>query len=67
MQPYRRKPYWNQPTMGWWEKAYLPEIARGLAITGGVFLRNMWRWITRAQGRAHDLLPGRDAPRLCRA
>ena len=28
--------------MAWWERAYLFEILRGLAITGGVFLRNMW-------------------------
>ena len=36
MKPYARKQYWNQPTMSWWERAYLPEIVRGLAITGGV-------------------------------
>ena len=27
----RRKQYWNEPTMSWWERAYLPEIVRGLA------------------------------------
>ena len=41
--PYRRKQYWNEPEMGWYERAYLFEILRGLAITGGVFLRNMWQ------------------------
>ena len=50
--------------MSWWERAYLPEIVRGLSITGGVFLRNMWQLDDRPQGRAHDLLPGGDARRL---
>ena len=27
---YARPQYWNSPTMTWWEKAYLPEVARGL-------------------------------------
>ena len=38
--PYVRKVYWNEPTMTWWERSYLPEIVRGLSITGGVFLTN---------------------------
>jgi len=50
MQPYKRKQYWNAPTMSWWERAYLFEIVRGLSITGGVFMRNMWRWITFRKG-----------------
>jgi hypothetical protein len=33
MKPYARKQYWNEPTMSWWERAYLFEILRGLAIT----------------------------------
>jgi len=32
--PYVRRQYWNEPTMGWWERSYLLEVARGLAITG---------------------------------
>ena len=28
---HRRKAYWNEPKMGWWERAYLLEILRGLA------------------------------------
>ncbi len=67
MTPYKRKQYWNEPTIGKWERAYLPEILRGLAITSGVFLRNMGRWITRQEGRADHLLPRRDARRLCAA
>ncbi len=35
----------------WWEKAYLPEIVRGLLVTFGHFRRNMWRHILRALGR----------------
>jgi NADH-quinone oxidoreductase subunit I len=48
--PYRRKRYWNEPRMGWWERAYVFEVARGLSITGGVFLANMWKWITGRKG-----------------
>ena len=44
--PFVRKRYWNEPTMSWWERSYLFEIVRGLSITGGVFMKNMWRWIT---------------------
>jgi NADH-quinone oxidoreductase subunit I len=47
---YKRKQYWNEPEMGWYERAYLFEILRGLGITGGVFLRNMWRWMTGRKG-----------------
>ncbi len=55
--PYRRKQYWNRPTMTLWERAYLPEILRGLAITGGVFMRNMWRWITFRKGALTTYYP----------
>ncbi len=27
--PYVRKKYWNEPAMGLWERAYLPEVVRG--------------------------------------
>ena len=47
---YPRKQYWNEATMTWWEKFYLFEILRGLSITGGVFTRNMWRFITGRKG-----------------
>jgi NADH-quinone oxidoreductase subunit I len=47
---YPRKQYWNEPEMGWYERAYLFEILRGLGITGGVFLRNMWKWMTGRKG-----------------
>ena len=55
--PDRRKKYWNEPRMGWWELAYLPEILRGIAITGGVFMRNMWRWITGRKGALTTYYP----------
>ena len=44
--PYKRKQYWNEPKLDAWDSAYLPEILRGLALTSGVFLRNMGRWLT---------------------
>jgi NADH-quinone oxidoreductase subunit I len=43
--------------MGWWEQAYLPEILRGLAITGGVFVRNMLRWMTGKKGALTTYYP----------
>jgi NADH-quinone oxidoreductase subunit I len=48
--PYRRKQYWNEPRMGLWERLYLFEVVRGLAITGRVFSRNMWKWMTGRKG-----------------
>jgi NADH-quinone oxidoreductase subunit I len=46
----RRRKYWNEPKLGWWESFYLFEVVRGLSITGGVFLRNMKRWMTGKKG-----------------
>ena len=43
--------------MSWWERAYLPEILRGLSITGGVFLTNMWRWMTFRKGALTTYYP----------
>jgi NADH-quinone oxidoreductase subunit I len=45
-----KKDYWNKPTLGLWERLYIFEIVRGLMITGGVFLRNMWKWVTFRKG-----------------
>ena len=50
--------------MTWWERAYLPEIVRGLFITGGVFLRNMWRWMTRRKGALTTYYPEETRCRL---
>ena len=50
--PYVRRKYWNEPVMGWWERLYLFEVVRGLAITGGVFTRNMWKWMTGREKRS---------------
>ena len=55
--PYVRKQYWNEPSMGWYERAYLPEILRGLAITSTVFLRNMFKWITGRKGALTTYYP----------
>jgi NADH-quinone oxidoreductase subunit I len=55
--PYVRKRYWNEPVMGWYERAYLFEILRGLAITGGVFMRNMAKWITGRKGALTTYYP----------
>jgi NADH-quinone oxidoreductase subunit I len=54
---YPRKRYWNEPTMTLWERSYLPEIVRGLAITSGVFLRNMGRWVTGRKGALTTYYP----------
>ena len=43
--------------MTWWERAYLFEIVRGLSITGGVFLVNMWRWISGRKGALTTYYP----------
>jgi len=53
----QRKRYWNEPTLTLWERAYLPEIMRGLAITSGVFLRNMGRWMTGRKGALTTYYP----------
>jgi NADH-quinone oxidoreductase subunit I len=55
--PYKRKQYWNEPTLTRWEAAYLPEILRGLALTSRIFLRNMWRWCTGRKGALTTYYP----------
>jgi NADH-quinone oxidoreductase subunit I len=52
-----RKQYWNEAEMGLWERAYLPEILRGLYITGGVFVRNMVKWMTGRKGALTTYYP----------
>jgi NADH-quinone oxidoreductase subunit I len=59
---YRRKAYWNQPTMGVWERLYLPEILRGIWITGGVFMRNMAKWMTGRKGALTTYYPEERRP-----
>jgi NADH-quinone oxidoreductase subunit I len=53
----RRKKYWNEPRLGWWERAYIFEVLRGFSITGGVFLRNMGRWVTGRKGALTSYYP----------
>ena len=48
--PYVRKRYWNEPEMGWYERAYFFEVWRGIRITGGVFLANPWKFMTGRKG-----------------
>jgi NADH-quinone oxidoreductase subunit I len=55
--PRPRRKYWNEPAMSLWERAYVFEIVRGLAITGGVFLANMWRWVTLRKGALTTYYP----------
>jgi NADH-quinone oxidoreductase subunit I len=57
VKPYPRKRYWNEPTLGLWERAYLPEILRGLALTSRIFLRNMARWISGRKGALTTYYP----------
>ena len=52
-----RRAYWNEPTLGWWERAYIFEVLRGLSITGGIFLRNMGRWIRGRKGAVTAYYP----------
>jgi NADH-quinone oxidoreductase subunit I len=54
---YVRRQYWNSMEMGWWERAYLFEIVRGLLVTGGVFLRNMGKWVTGRKGALTTYYP----------
>lgn len=55
--PFQRRVYWNEPELNWWESFYLFEIIRGLSITGGVFLRNMGRWLTGRKGALTTYYP----------
>jgi NADH-quinone oxidoreductase subunit I len=54
---YKRKTYWNEPELTGWDRSYLPEILRGLALTSGVFLRNMGRWVTGRKGALTTYYP----------
>ena len=52
-----KKKYWNEPTMGLWEKLYIFEIVRGLMITGKVFFNNMGKWVTGRKGAVTAYYP----------
>lgn len=52
-----RKQYWNERTLGWWERVYLLEVFRGLGITLGVFFRNMAKWVTGRKGAVTAYYP----------
>lgn len=53
----RRRRFWNEPALGWWERIYILEIMRGLSVTGGVFLRNLGRWMTGRKGALTTYYP----------
>jgi len=57
MKPYARPRYWNEPTMSWWERAYIFEVVRGLYVTGRIFTRNMYRWMTGRKGALTTYYP----------
>jgi NADH-quinone oxidoreductase subunit I len=52
--------------MGGWERAYVFEVARGLGITGGVFLANMWKWVTGRKGALTTYYPEQQRPDYAR-
>jgi NADH-quinone oxidoreductase subunit I len=60
--PTKKKQYWNEPELGLWERLYIFEIARGLSITGGVFFRNMWKWVTGRKGALTAYYPEENRP-----
>jgi NADH-quinone oxidoreductase subunit I len=62
VQRRKRREYWNEPEMGAWENVYLLEVIRGLSITGGVFLRNMGKWITGRKGAVTTYYPEQMRP-----
>jgi NADH-quinone oxidoreductase subunit I len=62
----RRRKYWNQMELGWWERAYIFEILRGFRITGGVFLRNLGRWMTGRKGAITSYYPEEKRPDYAR-
>jgi NADH-quinone oxidoreductase subunit I len=62
MKPYARPRYWNEPEMNWYERAYIFEVARGLVITGRIFLRNMWTWIRGRKGALTTYYPEETRP-----
>lgn len=60
--PKPRKPYWNQAEMGWWERVYLIEVLRGLMITGGVFARNLGKFLRGRRGALTAYYPEENRP-----
>ena len=55
--PATRKRYWNEPTMGLWERIYILEVIRGLWITGSVFFGNLGKWMTGRKGALTTYYP----------
>lgn len=61
-----RRTYWNEPEMGRWESVYLLEVIRGLAITGGVFLRNLGTYMLGRRGAVTTYYPEETRPDYAR-
>ena len=57
-----RPKYWNQPAMGWYERAYFFEVVRGLWITGRIFARNMGKWMRGRKGALTTYYPEETRP-----
>ena len=57
---YRRKQYWNEPTLSLWEQAYLPEILRGLGITFVARSGRPYSLTFRGGGVFNDSVSGND-------
>lgn len=52
-----KKKYWNSNTLTLWERLYIFEVAHGLIITGTIFLKNMWKWVTFRKGAVTAYYP----------
>ncbi len=55
--PRPKKDYWNAPRLSLWERLYVPEIVHGMWITGTIFARNMWKWVTFRKGAVTAYYP----------
>ena len=55
--PAARKRYWNEPELGWWERIYALEVARGLWITGSVLFSNLGKWMRGKKGALTTYYP----------
>lgn len=52
-----KKKYWNSNTLTLWERLYIFEVVHGLVITGTIFLKNMWKWVTFRKGAVTAYYP----------
>ena len=57
MQPYKRKQYWNARRCRGGSAPTCSRSCAGSASPGGVFMKNMWRWITLRKGALTTYYP----------